>query len=585
MYRPFFQRWWRAGVFLGCLLLPWLLQAQVTISLDRSSVSAGEAAQLTVSIDGTDLNSYPEIPPIAGLSYTQSRAVSSTVLINGVKKSKIEIGYQVTTTKEGEFTIGPVKVKTGGQFHQSNAVKLKVTAASAANPAAEASKVAFLQLKVPKKEFYLGEIFPLEMNLYFQNARGEVPQLNTEGLLFSPQPRHTQNRVRLANGIYQQHTFRYAVKVLKTGDLNLGPALSNLEVQIPVQEADPLFGGMIQRYRSQPMTVRSETVGVKVLPLPEEGKPTSFNGAIGRFNFRLSSTKNEVAVGDPVILQVEISGQGAWDAVQLPPLDDWRDFKIYPPNSEFKPQDDLGIQGVKRFELVVVPENSAVKEIPAMAFSFFDTDARKYQTINMAAIPLKVRASSGAPVQPTVTSGAVKGANEEPAAAKDILHIKPHLGTVLTVTAPAVASPWFWGLNLVPLLGWALIVFWKKQAEREARNPRAQRAKAVALSEAAGLAQLGTLASAGSSKEFFDLLAKLLQERLGERLDVPASAITEAVVDERLRVLSEDLRKELHALFQACNQARYAPVSDVAKLDALVERARMVLGELGEVEK
>ncbi|MGV3755612.1 MAG: hypothetical protein ACO1QS_09550, partial [Verrucomicrobiota bacterium] len=144
--------------------------------------------------------------------------------------------------------------------------------------------------------------------------------------------------------------------------------------------------------------------------------------------------------------------------------------------------------------------------------------------------------------------------------------------------------PWFWGLNLVPLLGWALIVFWKKQAEREARNPRAQRAKAVALSEAAGLVQLSDLAAGSKSKEFFDLLAKLLQERLGERLDVPASAITEAVVDERLKALDEESRKELHGLFQACNQARYAPVSDVAKLDALVERARKVLGELAEVK-
>lgn len=582
MYRPYFQRWLFAGVFLGCLLLPWLLRAQVSISLDRSSVAVGEMAQLRVTIDLSDLNSYPEIPPVAGLGFAQNSSLASSVIVNGAKKARLEFGYQVTTTKEGEFTIGPVKVKAGGQFHQSNAVKLKVTAAKAANPEAEANRVAFLQLNVAKKEFYLGEMLPLELSLYFQNARGEVPQLNTEGFLFSAQPRHTQNRVRMANGVYQQHTFRYAIKALKTGDLTLGPAQSNLEVQIPVQEADPLFGGMIQRYRSQPMTVRSEAVGVKVLPLPEEGKPASFNGAIGRFNFRLSSTKNDVAVGDPVILQVEISGQGAWDAVQLPPMDDWRDFKVYPPNSEFKPLDDLGIQGLKRYELVVVPENSAVKEIPALAFSFFDTDARKYQTINVAAIPLKVRASSGAPVQPTVTSGTVKAAGEEPAAAKDILHIKPHLGTVLTVTAPAVASPWFWGLNLVPLLGWAMIVFWKKQAEREARNPRAQRAKAVALSEAAGLAQLGTLASAGSSKEFFDQLAKLLQERLGERLDMPASAITEAVIEERLAPagVREEARRELHELFQACNQARYAPVSDVAKLDALVERASKVLGEL-----
>ncbi len=571
------------GVFLGCLLLPWLLRAQVSVTLDRSSVTAGDVAMLTVSVDGSDLNSYPEIPAVEGLSFQQAAFRQNFQSVNGVNTSKINISYQVRTSKPGTFTIGPVKVKAGGQVHQSQTVTLTVTPSvkGATTPAAEeANKQAFLQLAAPKQELYVGEIFPLEVNLFFQNARGEMPQVKADGFSLSAQPLHTQNRVRLPNGIYQQHTFRYAAKALKTGAQELGPAQCNLQVQTPVRDVDPVFGGMILNYRYQSMSLKSEALNLKVMPLPEAGRPASFNGALGRFSFRTAATKNEVAVGDPVILQVEIGGTGTWDSVQLPPTDDWRDFKIYPPNSEFKPLDDLGIQGVKRFELVVVPENSAVKEIPAMAFSFFDTDARKYQTINVAAIPLKVRASSGAPAQPTVTSGAVKAASEEPAAAKDILHIKPHLGTVMGIRAPAVASPWFWGLNLVPLLGWALVVFWKKQAEREARNPKAQRAKAVALSEAAGLAQLGTLAAAGSSKEFFDLLAKLLQERLGERLDMPASAITEAVIEERLAPagVKEAVRRELHELFQACNQARYAPVSDVAKLDALVERARKVLG-------
>ncbi|MGV3757200.1 MAG: BatD family protein, partial [Verrucomicrobiota bacterium] len=448
MYRSFHQRRFCIGVFLGCLLLPWLLQAQVAITLDRSSIPAGEAAQLTVSVEGSDLNSYPEIPPVDGLSFAQASIRQTFQSVNGVNASKINISYHVRTSKPGAFTIGPVKVKAGGKVHQSQPVMLTVTPAAkaAAPPAEEANKQAFLQLSTPKRELYVGEVFPLEVNLFFQNARGEMPQVKSDGFSLSAQPLHTQDRVRLPNGIYQRHNFRYVAKALKTGDQELGPAQCNLQVQIPVRDVDPVFGGMIQSYRFQAMNVKSEVLNLKVMPLPEAGRPASFNGALGRFTFRTVATKNEVAVGDPVILQVEIGGAGTWDSVQLPPTDDWRDFKIYPPNSEFKPLDDLGIQGVKRFELVVVPENSAVKEIPAMAFSFFDTDARKYQTINVAAIPLKVRASSGAPAQPTVTSGTVKAASEEPAAAKDILHIKPHLGTVMGIQAPAVASPWFWGL-------------------------------------------------------------------------------------------------------------------------------------------
>ena len=575
-------------MFLGCLLLPWLLLAQVDISLSRSTIAVGESASLTVSINSSDLESAPQVPSVDGLTIVQSSASQSVNIINGVRTVSIKIGYSVSASREGEFTLGPVSVQAGGKQLKSQTVVLKVTAATAPSTpqGVDVSKVAFIQLQVAKQEVYMGEVFPVEMNLFFQNARAEMPQLKTDGFSLSSPPLHTQGRVRLPNGIFQQHTFRQAGKALKTGELELGPAQSKMDIQVPVQEVDPFFGNLIQRYRSQPMTVKSDVIKLKVLPLPEEGRPQSFNGAIGRFNFQATAAKNEVVVGDPVILQVSVTGVGTWDSVQLPLMDSWHDFKIYPPNSEFKPLDDLGIQGVKNFELVVVPENSGVKEIPAMAFSYFDTDARQYQIINLKPIPLKVRASSGAPVQPTVSSGEVKAAADEPAAAKDILHIKPHFGTSVSLSAPALGSPWFWAVNTLPLLGWAMLVFQRKQAERAARDPRAQRARAVAQSEAAGLSELSKLAAASKSREFFDLLARLLQERLGERLDAPASAITEAVLDEQLAPLgaSSELRAALHALFQACNQARYAPVSDVAKLDALVEQARTTLGLLTALE-
>jgi hypothetical protein len=588
IHRNSIARWLGRGVFLGCLLLPWLLLAQVSVSLNRSTIAVGESAMLTVSIQSSDLESAPQVPPVDGLNITQSSASQSVSIVNGVRTVSIKIGYTLSAAREGEFTIGPVKVRAGGSELKSQTVVLKVTAAT--NPSSpqsvDMSKAAFIQLQTTKQEVYLGEVFSVEMNLYFQNAQAEMPQMKTDGFSLSSPPLHTRGQVRLPNGDFQQHTFRQSAKALKTGDMELGPAQSKMEVKVPVEEVDPFFGNLIRRYRSFPLTVKSDVVKLKVLPLPEAGRPDSFNGAIGKFNFRATAAKHEVAVGDPVILQVAVTGMGTWDSVQLPPMDGWRDFKIYPPNSEFKPLDDLGIQGVKNFELVVVPENSGVKEIPAMSFSFFDTDARQYQTIKLAAIPLKVHASSGAPVQPTITSGEVKPDANEPAPAKDILHIKPHFGTAVSLATPALGSPWFWTVNTFPLLGWAILVFWRKQTERAARDPRAQRARTVAQSEAEGLGQLAQLAAAGSSKEFFDLLAKVLQERLGERLDMPASVITEAVIEEQLAPAGagEELRQELHALFQACNQARYAPVSDVAKLDALVEKARAALIQLAAME-
>ena len=56
----------------------------------------------------------------------------------------------------------------------------------------------------------------------------------------------------------------------------------------------------------------------------------------------------------------------------------------------------------------------------------------------------------------------------------------------------------------------------------------------------------------GKFAEAASAYASLLQEQLGERLDLPASAITEAVIEEHLRPrnVPETPLAQLHELFQ-----------------------------------
>jgi hypothetical protein len=100
------------------------------------------------------------------------------------------------------------------------------------------------------------------------------------------------------------------------------------------------------------------------------------------------------------------------------------------------------------------------------------------------------------------------------------------------------------------------------------------------------LNDLKKFAAANQPDEFFALLFRLLQEQLGERLDCPASAITENVVEENsiLRRASETTRTDLRELFQLCNQARYAPVRGASELNSVAARLEQTLGELQEVK-
>ena len=79
---------------------------------------------------------------------------------------------------------------------------------------------------------------------------------------------------------------------------------------------------------------------------------------------------------------------------------------------------------------------------------------------------------------------------------------------------------------------------------------------------------------------------RLLQEQLGERLDLPASAITEAVIEEHLqpRRVPEATIAPLHELFQTCNFARYAPIRTSQELAAIIPKAQAVLRELQDLK-
>ena len=574
------------------LFVPALVYGQVRVSLSRSQISLGENAIATITLDGLAANQEPEFSVPNGLNSQLVGDSNLTRMINGAVAQSRVMQYMITANKAGDYTLGPAKIKMGNRVIQSQPSQLKVVAAGQNAGNAKAAddavqKMAFLQLVVPKTEYYLGEVFPVEMNLYFQSARADMPQLKSDGFALSNPPQHLQNRVRIGNGTYQQHSFRYAGRALKSGEVTFGPAECNIDIQIPVQDTDPFFGGIIQRYRSQSTQLKSDPIKLTILPLPTENRPASFNGAIGKFVFRASVSKTQVSVGDPISINVEITGQGAWDAVQLPAFDAWRDFKIYPPNNEFARADELGIQGAKKFEIIVVPENSDVKEIPALSFSYFDPELKNYQTITQPAVPIRVLAANSAPAQPSVTVGKATAppANETPVA-NDILHIKPHFGLTASLDAPALGRPWFWLLNAFPLVGWAVLTTARKRAERLAGDPRNQRRKAVQESEAVELPKLRELARSKDVKAFYDLLTKLLQERLGERLNLPAASITESIVEEQLAPMgmTEALRNDVHALFHASNQARYASFSEAAGLEEVAEQAAKVLAALATWE-
>ena len=566
--------------------------ASLTASLDRDTIALGEEATLSLTIEGGQSKNVPT-PHVPGLQFSQTGTSQNVSFINGAMSSTFTVTFSVTPRQAGEYTIPSLTADVNGGQFSTTPLKLIVTKAGAP-PAAEVNsgnEVAFLKFTFPKSKVYAGESAIGRLELYL---RDDVQNFGNFQLTGSPtdgfnsgkaaELQNQRRRVQIGNRVYTVIPLAVPLTAIRTGELTLGPFTANVVVVLPAREqgGDPFFRFFNQGEQKQ-LALASDPVTVESLPLPDENRPANFAGAIGDFTMTATAGPTNVTVGDPITVRVQISGRGALDAVTLPAQEAWSNFKTYPPTTKLETSDAYGFQGTKTFEQIVSPQNSDVHELPPLAFSFFNPVDGQYHTLTQPAVPLAVHAAGTSPLPALAANNNPAPQNQPP---QDILPIKENLGTLELKSAPFVAQPAFLAVQTIPVLAFLAAFVWRKRTNSLANNPRLRRQRAVAQLISSGLSDLRKFASANQPDEFFALLFRLLQERLGERLDCPASAITENVLEENagLRAAPKATLDDLRELFQLCNQARYAPVRGTSELNLVAEKFEKTMGELQEVK-
>jgi len=575
-------------LLLACLVAGRACAATFTASLDRDTITLGEQATLSLKFEGVQPQDAPGLPGISGLQFRYIGPSSSFSVINNQVNSSITYNYAVTAQREGEFTIPGMRSDIGNQQLASKPLKLIVSRAKAAsaNAVNSGNEVAFLKLSFPKQKVYVGECAVAQLELYL---REDVSGLNgfqmtssdTEGFSSGKlvEFQNQRRRVQVGSRNYTQIPLAVPLTAVKAGALTLGPFTANVVVVLPMQNrsGDP-FAHFFNQGEQKQIPLATETLNIECLPLPAQGRPANFSGAIGQFSLAASAGPTEVTVGDPITVRVQISGRGALDSLTLPAQDAWKNFKTYPPTAKLETTDQFGFQGTKTFEQIISPLNNDVHELPALTFSYFNPDDGKYHTLAQPAVPLTVKAAGATPLPQM----AANKSSDEEKPAQDILPIKEKPGQLAQSRTPLIASPVFLAAQTVPVLAFLAAFVWRKRADNLANNPRLRRQRAVAVLIASGRNDLKKHAAANQPDEFFATLFRLLQEQLGEKLDCPASAITEDVVDGHalLRNAPAALRTALHEQFQLCNQARYAPVRGTSELNSVAAQFEKLIGEL-----
>jgi hypothetical protein len=548
-------------------------------SVDRNKVSLGQSLQLSLTFNGSQNISALDLPDIEGFQSRYLGPSTRMSIINGQASSSITHVYTLLPTKLGIFKIGPFKFEHNGDNYISNVINVEVVkdASQTGNQSRQGGQIEpkdlneriFLTLNAQKNSSYLNEVIPLTAKLYI-NRLGvrdiQFPQFSHDGLSVGGFEQPKQYR-EVLNGInYDVIEFDTTIFGLRPGEFRLGPAnlACNLIIKKQVkQKGDQHFNDffnadalddLFSRYETYPLSLKSEDIPITVLPLPEEGKPEGFSGALGAFDLEASVTPLEVKVGDPVTLKITVSGQGNFSTVNLPKINFANYFKTYEPQIKQEKE-------TKIFEQVLIPLNADIKEIPVINFNFFNAQTGRYETITKGPFPLKI-VKLEKEEEPKVIENkqpAVKLLGEEKLG-RDIIYLKDNPGGLIKKGEYLYKNKTFLGLQIIPLLFYLLTAIVYAKNKRLKTDLKYARQLFAPRKAKAGIRQARNYLDKGSAVEFYDSLFETLQGYLGDKFHLPSKSITVSIIDDHLKDLSvsEEVLVKLRDIFRECDMVRYA---------------------------
>lgn len=264
-----------------------------------------------------------------------------------------------------------------------------------------------LKLEFDKKRIFVGEAVPCK--LVFSYNR----KLDAEGFklakLFPQANKSDAFDCTLIDDKYTTRTnepdkisvvYDILITPLKAGMYNLDFNAKGVFLQeVRIDDFFMPFGNTAQI----PFETSTADQKLEIQPLPENGKPASFNGAIGKFTVSAERLEpDSISVGEPTILSVDITGIGSFARVNAPKIADSPDWKTYKPKASFTDESNsMGYVGIKTFKYTIVPTKPDLQHAPALEFSYFDPQDERYTTLKIDGAAISV-APSGAskPEQP-----------------------------------------------------------------------------------------------------------------------------------------------------------------------------------------
>ena len=333
---------------------------EVHLTCSRPEVSAGEQFTVAVEVKAWGMSNLPrpELPQVPGLHEVGQYESRNFSYVNGKMTGSLVVQHLFVADEPGTYTIGPATTEKDGERVSSGTITLQVRPAGSSSPKTRAG-LPQTRAPAPLNEealpspnddrdlFVIGEVdqtqpYVNEQITYtftflrrvqvYEGTRYTPPA--TTGFWSEEIDTTDPTEVTIEGRRYIAERVRTALFPTGPGDFSIGEAkLTTTVAESRQRRRDPfdIFGGDPFGFlrTGREMQLKSDPIRVHVKPLPQEGKPADFCGAVGQFTLRATTDRTDLQAGDPVTLKVSLNGEGNIRGVSTPDLSTLEGFKVY----------------------------------------------------------------------------------------------------------------------------------------------------------------------------------------------------------------------------------------------------------------
>lgn len=554
-------------------------------SVSHSKISVDDRFELSFTFSGENLSNLENLTPpdlSKFLIISGPNQSSSIQFVNGASSASKTFTYYLKAKSLGTITIGSASIEYRGKVYKSEPVSVEIVKGATSRDKqkneepsvdSEIAENLFVKAFADKRKVYQGEQVTITYKLYTrlniasQMSVSKLPQYKG----FWAEELETAKNIIFSTETVDGKQFR--VGVLKkaalfpnqSGELSVTPFELNVPVLVQKKRRsnnifDDFFTDPFGRGQTVDYSAKSNTLRINVLPLPTEGKPESFNGAVGDFTLNSSLDKSKTKANEPVSLKINIRGNGNIklidiSEVKLPP-----GVEKYDPKVSEQINRSNKISGKKTIEYLIVPRTPGAKRIAGIPFSFFNPNKKSYVTLSTDSYTIEVEQGD------RVFEPDISGLNKEDIKllSEDIRYIKTSDGDLSKKSELLIFRFGFWaavGLPLIALIG---LVAFKKRDEKLAANVqllRYQKAQKVAKNR---LKIARSLMTSNQDKAFYTELSQALFGYLEDKLHIPKSefSVDRAVFELQKRKIDQNIVDRVQKVAQRCEYVRFAPGSD-----------------------